>query len=243
MATSGNTINVLTRDSIINAALRKLVVLDEGHTANATQLATASEALNILVAEYRTLGMLVWARTTYQIVMISGQSTYTFGVGQAINTPYPNYIYDANFYMAPSFDRQIELNQLAIVDFNLLPNGSSGTPVNYNYQPKNNVGVLRVWPTPDATVPANSYIEITYQRPLEVFDTGADNPDFPQEWGNALIYNLALSLADEYGVAADKQGRIEKAAATHLATALSNSNEQGSLFLQPDYRQYQSNTY
>jgi hypothetical protein len=238
MATSGNTISLLTRDEIINAALRKLMVLSEGVSPSATQTTNAAQALNIIVAEFRTLGMSVWARSSYQLTIVPTQSAYVFGVGQAVNTPYPNYIYEIVYVPGPNFDTQIELNDMAIIDFNLLPLGSSGIPVNFNYQPGNNIGTLKVWPTPDTTVPTGSYLSITYQRPIEVFDASTDNPDFPQEWGNALIYRLALSLCDEYGVPDTKQARIEAQAEKHLATALSNSNEQGSLFFQPDYRYY-----
>lgn len=236
MSTSGNTIKLLTRDSIINAALRKLVVLSEGVSPSTLQTTNAAEALNIIVAEFRTLGMLVWARSSYHLPLVTAQDTYVFGVGQAVATPYPNYIYDITYLPGPNFDTKIELNELAIIDFNLLPPGSDGIPVNFNYQAGNNIGTLRVWPTPDSTVPASSYLDITYQRPLEVFDAAADNPDFPPEWGNALIYQLALSLADEYGVPDTKLQRISSQADKHLATAASTSNEQGSLFFAPNKR-------
>lgn len=236
MASSGNTIKLLTRDEIINSALRKLVVLGEGITANTNQLATGSEALNLIVSEFRTLGMSVWARSTYDLTLVSGQSTYVFGVGQPVAIPYPTFIYDIHVKVGPTFDSQIEMESMPIVDFSLLPTGSNGTPVNFNYQPGINIGTLRVWPTPDATVPTGSYLELTYQRPFEMFDAGSDDMDFPQEWGNALIYHLALALCDEYGVPQEKFVRLEKLADKHLATALSNSNEQGSLFLTPDWK-------
>lgn len=236
MATSGNTIDLTTRDEIINAALRKLVVLGEGITANANQLATGTEALNIIVAEFRTLGMSVWARTVYDLVLVPGQSTYVFGIGQPIPIPYPVYIYDLLVKVGPTFDSQIEMQTMPIVDFDLLPTGSEGTPVNFNYQQGNNVGTLKIWPTPDSTVPAGTFLRMTYQRPFEVFDSAANDMDFPQEWGNALIYHLALALCDEYGVPDSKLARIEKLADKHLATALSNSNEQGSMFITPDWK-------
>ena len=239
MATSGNTIKVLTRDDIINAALRKLVVISEGTTPSTLQVTNAAEALNIIVAEFRTLGMQSWARNIYNLVIVPGQDTYNFGVGQTVNTPYPNFIYTINYVPAPNFDTQIELNQMPITDFSQLPLGSNGIPVNYNYQSKINMDTLSIWPEPDSTVPANSYLQVIYQRPIEVFDAATDNPDFPQEWGNALIYQLAVSLSDEYGVPDTKLQRLSSQADKHLATVLGNANEQGSMFFQPDYRQFE----
>lgn len=235
MATSGNTLKVLTRDEIISAALRKLVVVEGTQTPSAFQITQAAEALNLIVAEFRTLGMTTWNRADMIIPLVTGQGNYIIGVGQAVNTPYPTYIYTV-LIEQPPYDTQIEVMQRSKQDFNLLPFGSTGVPVSYTYQPQVNVGKLSVWPTPDASVPAGTRLFITYQRPIEVFDLATDNPDFPQEWGNALIYNLAFALADEYGVAADKEARIEKKAAMHLATALSTSGEQGSMFFQKDWQ-------
>lgn len=234
MATSGNTINQLSRDDIINAALRKLVVIGEGQTANATQITTASQALNNVVAEFRTLGMSLWARKTYLLTLIAGQAEYVFGVGQAVNTPYPLRIYTSNVELGPGFDSKLEMNQLSFTDFDLLPNASQGTPVNFKYQPKINQGLYTVWPTPDSTVPTASRISLEYQAPLEYFIAGVDTPDFPEEWNNALIYQLAYVLSDEYGTAMQKQAWLEKQADKHLAIALSGGTEEASMFIQPD---------
>lgn len=236
MSTSGVTVLSLSRDDIINAALRKLGVIGEGQTANTTQLTNSAQALNALVAEFRTLGMSIWARKQYTLTLVNGTQAYTFGVGQTTNTAYPLRIYVANLQLGPTFDTQIELNPLAFKDFDLLPPTSTGVPVNFKYQPKNNLGVFTVWPIPDSTVPTGTRVYMEYQAPFEYFTAGADTPDFPEEWGNALIYNLALSLTDEYGVADNKFTRIEKLAKLHLDTALSGGTEEASLFFQADWK-------
>lgn len=235
MATSGVSVNELTRDQIINAALRKLVVIGEGQTANASQITTATEALNALVAEYRTLGMSLWARKTYLLPMVNGQSEYVFGVGQPINTPYPYKVYSARAQIAPDYETNIEMNMYSFSDFDLLPNGSQGTPVNFMYQPQINKGIFTVWPTPDSSVPANSRIAIDYQAPFEYFVAATDTPDFPEEWKNALIYGLAALLSDEMGTPMQKQAWMEKQADKHLGMALSGGTEEGSIFLQRDW--------
>lgn len=235
MATSGVTILTLSRDDIINSALRKLGVISEGQTASASQITTASVALNAMVAEYRALGMALWKRVDYNLTLISGQNTYVFGVGQAVNTPYPLHVYQARFE-SPPYDTQIDVNILSFPDFNLLPNGSMGITVNLNYQPGNNLGTFRIWPTPDASVPALSRLVLTYQVPFDVFVNATDTPDFPQEWGNALIYGLAILLSDEFNLPTQRQTWLEKQSDKHLAMALSNGVEDGSFYLQPDYQ-------
>lgn len=240
MATSGNTIATMTRLNIIDSALRKLVVIGSSGSASISQIPSASIALNALVSEFRALGMSLWKRVDFNLPLVNGQNTYVFGVGQAINTPYPLHMYQARFE-SPPYDTQIDVNILSFNDFNLLPNGSQGITVNLNYQPQINKGTLMIWPTPDTSVPANSRLVLTYQAPFEVFSIldfaqTNDDPDFPQEWGNALIYGLAVLLADEYGAPEQKKVWLEKQADKHLGMALSNGAEDGSLYLQPDYQ-------
>ena len=238
MATSGVSISQLTRDDIINAALRKLVVIGEGQTATSSQLTTATQALNALVAEFRSLGMSIWARKVYQLTPIAGQSSYTFGVGMAVNTPYPLRIYTADFVTGPTPSTKITMNQLSFADMTTLPLNSSGTPVNFSYQPKINQGVLNVWPIPDTTIPTGSYISLEYQAPFEYFIGATDTPDFPEEWGNALIYGLALTLSDEMGKSLQEKAWLEKQAGTHLATALSGGTEEASIYFQRGWEGY-----
>jgi len=234
MATSGTTILELTRDSIINAALRKAQVLQEGQSANANQLATGAEALNVLVQEFVAVhGMPLWKRVEYNLTLVSGQSSYTLGIGQANNTAYPIKMLQARTYTV-STTSFYNVNILSNEEFNLLPLNSAGNPVSINYQPKINFGIVRVWPTPDASMVTGTLLKLTYNTAQEVFTAGTNTPDFPQEWVQALIYNLALLLTDEYGMSiADKQW-LEKQAEKHLATALSIGAEDASLLIQPD---------
>lgn len=236
MASSGITVNPMTTTSIINAALRKAVIIGEGQVANAAQTTTAREALNNIVAEFRVLGMSMWARKEYVITLVSGQSDYVLGVGQPINTPFPLKLYSALLEQSPFYDSKIDMNILSFMDFVLLPNTSKGVPVNVMYKPEINKGTITVWPTPDVTMPVNSRMRITYQAPFQYFISGSDTADFPEEWNNALIYQTAVSVADEFGVPLQTRQWLEKQADKHLANALSGGTEEASLFFQKDWQ-------
>lgn len=233
MATSGITVNQLTRDQLVNAALRKLGVLSKGQSADTNQITTASEALNNLVVEFQTVGMPLWARKTLVVTMITGQVEYTIGVGQTINVPFPMRVYQATLQI-PNSGSQIDLQPAPLYNFALYPTSGEGIPVVYNYTPKINIGVLSVWPTPDASVPVGTTVTLVYQSPFEVFVAATDTPDFPQEWNNAIIYNLALLLAPEYTIPVLTMSFLEKQAEKHLDAAMSNMVEEGSLFMQVD---------
>lgn len=239
MTTSGQTILELSRDDIISAALRKAQVLAKGQTPDAEDLTNASQALNNLVAEFRTLGMPLWARRQQNLTLVAGTSSYTIGVGQSTNTPYPLKLHQVILRDNTS-ESQIDVDILSVYDFNLLPQQTAGTgePVNVTYQPFVNSGVLRVWPTPDTVTAATKTLILVYTRPFEYFTAGTDTPDFPEEWKNALIYNLALLLADEYGTPLNDKSWLEKQAQKHLTTALDAGTEDGSLFFTVAWRGY-----
>lgn len=237
MTTSGSTLFQLSRDEIINAAYRKLLVLDIDQTANTAQLAVGTQALNAIVATFQSLGMPLWARKELPITMVSGQRDYTIGIGQTINTAFPLHVYQAVLNIPPNYT-QIDVNMMARQDFNLLPTSTtstSGTPVNATYQPFINYGVLSVWPTPDSSTIAGTTITITYQAPFEYFVAGTDTPDFPREWANALIYSLAVALAPENGLPIPDRKAMREEADMHLNTALANGTEDGSIFFGKDW--------
>ncbi len=93
---------------------------------------------------------------------------------------------------------EIEMVPLARIDYLNLPNKlTSGTPVQFYYDPKTLSGNMFIWPAPTKTDPL---IKFTTERPFVGYTDSEDTGDFPEEWTGALIYNLATRLASEYGV-------------------------------------------
>ena len=59
-------------------------------------------------------------------------------------------------------------------------------------------GVLHVWPT-NGGASMDKLVLIAQVLPDDL-DVAGNNPEFPVEWAEALIYNLADRLAPEYGL-------------------------------------------
>lgn len=235
MTTSGQTIIEMNRDSIINAALRKLSALALGQTASSLEITIGLEALNNLVAEYQTLGMPLWSRKTYVVPMIASQTQYTIGVGLSVNTPFPLKVLQAWTVDSVGGSKQ-ELWPNAIDNFNRLPTNlqAIGNPSQYTYQPFINYGVLSLWPAPDSSTVSNKTLTISYTAPFEGFVSSADTPYFPREWNNALIYGLADLLAPEYGIPLNDRGMLKKEADAHRDLALDFGLENASITFQPN---------
>jgi len=235
MSTSGVTTNQLTQYQFIDAALRTLGVLALDQTPTSTEYTNALVKLNGLVGELRVKGLQIFQRTTYTMTLVDGISSYNIGTGLTLNTPYPLHLLQAIRLDANSSTR-VDMDIIANSNFNRLPSNSSGVPIQITYQPKMNMGVVQLWPTPDNYSATNVTIQLTYLRPLEYFSSSTDTADFPEEWVSAIIYNLAVRLAPEYGIPLQDRSLLIKEAETYLKTAEDNSFEDGSIFFQPEVR-------
>lgn len=232
MTTSNQTIYEISRDQIIKAALRKIGRLARGQSPDAQQLSDGQEALNAIIAEFSTMGMSLWSRTDYTIPLVAGQNSYTFGVGQALNIPFPLKI--NGIVLRANGGGVSNMFDIAKDDFQLLSPNSTGVPTNFTYQPMINKGVLTVWPTPDTAAVSTYSAVMTYIQPFQGFTSATETPYFPQEWQNALIYALAVSLAPEYQIPIIDRQQLVKEADIHLATALSAGQEDASFYFQVD---------
>ncbi len=230
MATSGSTDWTLNRDQVITGALRKLAVLGSGATPSSAQTSDASEALNALVKAFHADGMPLWAITNYTFTQVSGTSDYIIGPSETLDTPTPLKVLQA--WRVVLGTSNAPLNVYNRYDFNNLPNTSTGIPVNLYYHPLSTTGIVKLWPTPDDST---TTITIEYQRPFEDMDSASDDFDFPPYWIQALIYNLAWSLAPEYGLPPTDRGILAKEAMYWKEQALSYGSEEGSMYLQPDW--------
>lgn len=111
--------------------------------------------------------------------------------------------------------------------------GTRGKIVQAFYDPQLSNGVLSIWPTPDS---ATDVLNFWYERRLEDFVSGADEPDFAIEWGEALILGLAHLMAPTAGLSLAERQDLERRAAQALDKAEGYDREDVGVFFQPDMR-------
>lgn len=116
--------------------------------------------------------------------------------------------------------------------FNQVNKNSQGTVVNCYYSPQLTDGRLYVWQTASSV---NDLLRFTFERQLQDVTIGTETIDFPPEWLEAVIYNLAARLSDDYSVPIAKQQFIEQKAEQFLDDLLGWDEEMTSLNLQPDF--------
>lgn len=238
MATSGTTTYATSRDQIISRALRLIGATSQGETPTATQVSEAAISLNSLVKAWQADGMPLWALKSTSIPLTSGVSAYEIGVGFTIDIPKPlKVIQSYNHNVTSNVD--VPMRIITKQEYNMLGNKtSSGNPIQIYYDPQRDYGILNVFPVPSTVEQSANEIIIHYQRPYEDFDVSTDEPDFPQEWYDAVTYGLATRLAPEYGIPTADRKTLWQEMSIIKQEALNFGLEEGSLYFQRDFRSW-----
>ena len=108
---------------------------------------------------------------------------------------------------------------------------ATGQPNMIVYDPQLTDGTAYIYPRFEN---GRKSITIIFQRPFEDFDASGDTPDFPQEWYDPLVLQLATRLMGPYGLPTQDRIELRSRAKEALDLALGNEPEEGSLYIQPD---------
>lgn len=207
MATSGSTNFTLTRNQIVSAALRKVGAYDQGSSPTQEAINEGAEALNVMVKGWQTREVFLWATEWATKTFTSADLSFspaadTLGIEKA-------------FYRDSSgSDTHVD-----IIDFdeynNINDKNATGKILAIAYEPKLSPVIHVYQPVADLT----DVLHYQRVRKLEDFDAAGDNPDFPEEWLEALIYGLAYRLSTEYGVEINSRMDLKTASAESFIVA------------------------
>jgi len=245
----------VSRDQIISLALRKLGVLEMGDTPDAATIANASLALNLFIKQMSTEGLKIWKNQELVVPMITNVNTYTLGGPNSVpmydsfdvnqTTPITDkplkllQAFYRNNQVSPPID--IPLTLLSKQEYNNLGSKqSTGVPNSIFYDYKTTYGTLYIYVEPNSQVATNYELHLVMQMPLQDINKAQDIPDFPNEWMNTLVWNLADQLAIEYSVPANHRMEIAARAKTYKEQLTDWDVDVYSTFFQPDYRMYVS---
>lgn len=303
MAVSASKDYSITRAKIIEAALRKVGVYDQGEAVSGSEISAAAEALNMMVKEWVARGIDIWLRdevtlflqpdtqsyslgtanmtrsyvettlsaaaassattltltsstgmtaadfigvklndhtihwTTISTVPDSTSVTIASGLASAAASGKKVYAYTTkagrpqkivNAYRRDKNNIDTEIAIIGESEYWQQSNKSSdGPPVEVWYQPTMTTGTLYVWPVDGG---ANwDKLVLSAQYLPDDFDTQANNPEFPIEWANTLVWNLAAELSSEYGIPEREQGRLWQVAEHKLSELLAYDTENASV--------------
>lgn len=205
MTTSGVTQNNPVRDEVIRRALRLVGAYSPYKNPSAHQITNSTVALNMMIKSWQVQGFL-WLKEFVEIPLVAGQSVYDLPDGVSI-TFRPTRIFNAS--RKSTGGSEIILQSMSRSDYqNLTNKTSSGTPVQYYYDPQNSVGKLYVWPVPTGTNPGSLVLDV--DRQLQMMVDSSNTYDFPEEWIEVLTYGLAVRIAPEYAVPLNEREALRK---------------------------------
>lgn len=241
----------VTRDQVIMLALRKLGVQDLGTTPDSASVQNASLNLNLLIKQMATEGLKMWKIQELVIPVTASKTTYTLGGAGSVlmydsfDTNHTTPITDKplktiqawyrNTTTTPNVD--IPLQILSKQEYNILGSkASTGTPNSLFYDPRTTYGTMYLYLTPDTYTATNDQVHIVAQMPIQDINAATDIPDFPNEWMNCLIWNLADQMALEYTVPASMRQEIALRAKAYKDQLTDWDTEFASTFFVPDNR-------
>ena len=184
----------LTRDQIIQTALRRCGVLAEGETPSSDQYTDGATALSIIVKEFDSAPWFKW-------FIKSAETTVATVVGTAAYDLASDVLWvEAMVYDDGSVHYPLE--PLTVGEYAKIQNKSvQGLPMYYFVSYDLDTPKVYVYPAPSATQSLNYW----YRRKIDLFDNSTDTTDFPEQAYRVLITKLAVDLSFEYGIDVNRQ--------------------------------------
>ena len=187
----------MTVQDVIRASMRKLAVVASGETVPSAELIDGLQTLQTMLRSWAGKKINSYATVQESAILIPGQASYSWGSEASdIITTRPYEIVNA-FLSDGTNDnmlRAISKNQYDAINFKY----GQGMPECYYYFPTYPDGTLCLYPAPDKgyTIYFNT---IKPFDEIDSFDNLGATFSFPPPYEEAVIYNLAVRLAPEYG--------------------------------------------
>jgi hypothetical protein len=174
------------------------IVVDDGtvHWSTVASKTSSQITINAAIDDDASAGAVVFTYTTKlsQPIKIPDDMIRLYDFGEDISTP---------------------VIGVARKDFRMLSTpASTGRVSQVFYDKQLSNGRLEIWQTPSRIT---NYLKFTYWRPIETFETAADNPDLPEEWLLCLGFNLAKIVAPEYGLGEKRYMMVVQQADAYLS--------------------------
>lgn len=189
----------MTALDIISSALRLDGILASGEVPNAAEAQDALVVLNDLVDQWNAERLMIFTISRQVFSLVSGQQTYTMGLGGDFNVVRPAKIELVSIInlQNPSQPMELPLTILNEAGWSNIPvkNILSSLPMSVWDGGEFPLRNLSYWPIPNVLVQTAIYSWV----PLTSFTSLTTDLTFPPGYAKAIRYNLAVDLAPEYG--------------------------------------------
>lgn len=178
----------MTAQAIIEAAYRKNAIM----TTSATQLNNGLTDLQNMLSSWSAEGLIVPSLVTENFTLITGQMTYTIGSGGDMDTVRPNSIMNAYIRISDN-DYPVDVRMTRSQWVQILNKTHEEQPRRLYYDSAYPLGKIRF----DVEAKTTYDFWLVSEKPLTNPTALATTFSVPLEFNNAMIYNLAITLAPD----------------------------------------------
>lgn len=199
----------MTVRELISRSLKLVNIISSGETPTASEYQDALASLNSMIGSWSLQSLFINTKAREEFSLTSGQETYTIGDTGDFNTVRPTSILNLTYKLSNieypvDIITQQEYAQIADKTLSGLTNKAY---VSGSYP----LDTISLYPIPSQT----STLVVYSIKPLIEYTSLDTVISLPQGYERALIYNLAVEVAPEYGkIANDK---IESVARESIA--------------------------
>lgn len=185
-----------TAATLINRALRLILVMPSGESPTAQETTDALTALNAMLESWNNDRLLAaYCMVDNSLTMVINTQTYTVGVSGNLNITRPIKFEDA-YMTQSSVDSPVKLIDQDLWDVISFKTSTSSlvTKAFYNPTMTTSQGTLKVWPVPSAA----NVLHLITRISLADFAASTDTVTLPPGYERAITYNLAVEMAPEF---------------------------------------------
>lgn len=189
----------MTPNDLIILALKQCNVLGVGQTASAEDIEDSFALLKMMLAQWQRKRWTVY-RLRSVTIHCDGRAFYTIGAGGDIDTVRPGKIESAYIRQLGTAPQEVDY-PLSILrareDYDRIHQKSlESFPQYLFYDSAYPLANVYVWP-----IPSSRYeLFMSVMEPLQRFETPYDEFEMPEEYQEAVMYNLAMRLYPAYGL-------------------------------------------
>lgn len=183
--------------ALITSAMRKNTLIASGETPTPSEYADGLEALQVMIRSWAAVRQNIFASSKESFSLSPSTASYTWGSGGVIATARPKqivgaYVLDANGGSNPV--RLIDEDKYRSITVKTTPGRPDRIFLHQTYP----LATLYVYPVPEVAevMWIDSYKQFTETGS---FDLTTSTLAFPDEYQEAMIYNLATRIASEFG--------------------------------------------
>lgn len=182
---------------LISASLRKIGALSSGETIEPARQAEALSALQVMLRSWGAINSQIYATVKESVTLVSGTGSYTWGSGGTFNTTRPNQVTGSYILESGTTTHPVDIISEGTYR-GISVKETSGLPNSLYFHPAYPLATVYLYPVPDSAYAL--YLD-SYKPFVETgsFGLTTDAISFPSYYEEAIIYNLAIRLAPEYG--------------------------------------------